>query len=412
MEILYTCCCGIDVHAANVVACLIKGNHKTIHTFSTMTSDLLRLRDWLVAEGCQKVAMESTGVYWKPVFNILETELEVILVNARHLKTVPGRKTDVKDCQWIAECLQLGLLKASFIPPRHIRELRELTRYRDSLVKERTALSNRIIKLSESANIKLAEVASDALGVSGKLMLRALAAGETDAEKMSHLARRSLKRKQPQLRLALEGRLTAAQRWVLGELLDRYDEIDRAVGKVESRIDAEVKNSPDPFVAEAIELLDSIPGVGKTAAQTLVAEIGVEMSQFPDARHLASWAGMCPGNHESAGKRKQERITKGSKYLRAMLVQSAWAATSKKTTYFAAQYRRLVKRKGKKKALVAVGHSLLVVVYCVLTRRESYQEVGGDYFERRQREGEKRQLVRRLEALGLRVTIEELGQVA
>jgi transposase len=412
MEVLYACCCGIDVHVKMLVACLIKNGQKETRTYSTMTDDLLRLLDWLTAEGCTHVAIESTGVYWRPVFNILEGSLDVILVNARDAKRYKARKTDVIDAEWLADLLRHGLLQPSFIPPRHIRELRDLTRYRESLIRQQTALSNRIQKLAESANIKLGQVASDALGVSGKLMLRALAEGETDAAKMSDLARRRMKRKQPELKRALEGRLTEAQRWVLTELLDQYDAVEAAIGRVEEKIAREVENSPDPFVAEAIKLLDTMPGVGETVAQVIVAEIGVEMSQFPEDKNLTSWAGMCPGNNESAGKRKSGKTRKGSRYLRAALIQAAWAASHQKGTYLSAQYHRLVKRMGKKKALVAVGHSILVIVDHVLKNRTSYQDLGGDYFERRYVEKQRQRLIQQLEALGLKVTVEELAQAA
>jgi transposase len=412
MDVLYTCCCGIDIHAKTAVACLIKDGKKQILTFSTMTDDLLKLLDWLQQAGCTHVAIESTGVYWKPVFNILEGVMEVILTNARDAKGFKARKTDVIDAQWLADLLRHGLLKPSFIPPRHIRELRELTRYRESLIRQQTALANRIQKLAESANIKLAQVASHALGVSGKLMLRALANGETDAEKMSHLARRSLKRKQPELQRALEGRLTEAQRWVLSELLDQYEQVEAAVKRTEQRIDQEVQESADPFVGEAIKLLDQIVGVNETVARIVVAEIGVEMSQFPTDKQLASWAGMCPGNNESAGKRESGKTGKGSRYLRAALVQAAWAASHQKDSYLSAQYRRMVKRMGKKKALVAVAHSLLVIIYHVLKERTEYKDLGGDYFERRDVEKQRKRLIKQLESLGLKVTVEEVAKAA
>jgi transposase len=377
-----------------------------------MTDDLLVLSDWLVSEGCTHVAIESTGVYWRPVFNILEGVLEVILVNARHVKGLPGRKTDVKDCEWLADLLRHGLLKASFIPPAHIRELRELVRYRQSLVKEQTAVANRIQKLIESGNIKLGQVVSDVLGVSGRAMLRALAAGETSAEEMAQLARPNLKVKPPELRRSLEGRLTTTQRWVLGELLGRYQELEAALDRVNRQIREQVAVSPDPFLAEAVQLLDTIPGVGEQVAETVIAEIGVDMSRFPTSGHLASWAGMCPGNNESAGKRKSGKTNKGSLYLRAALVQAAWAASHTKGTYLSAQFRRLVRRMGKKKALVAVGHTILIIVYQVLSRRVSYQDLGGDYFDRRNVEVQRQRLIRRLESLGLRVSVEELGEAA
>jgi transposase len=408
MDVLYDCCCGIDVHARMLVACLNKGGRKETRTYSTMTDDLLRLLDWLSAAGCTHVAIESTGVYWRPVFNILEGSLEVMLVNARDAKGFKARKTDVIDAEWLADLLRHGLLKASFIPPLHIRELRELTRYRESLVREQTALANRIQKLIESGNIKLGQVVSDALGVSGKQMLRALAAGETDAERMSELARRRMKRKQPELKRALTGRLTEAQRWVLRELLDQYEQVEAAIKRVEQKIGEEVERAPDPFVGEAVKLLDTIAGVAERVAETIVAEIGVEMERFPTDKHLASWAGMCPGNNQSAGKRKTGKTGKGNRYLRAALVQAAWAATHQKGTYLAAQYQRLVKRMGKKKALVAVGHSILVIVYHVLQNKASYQELGGDYFDKHDAEQRRQRLVRQLESLGLKVTVEEL----
>jgi transposase len=347
------------------------------------------------------------------VFNILEGVLEVILVNARHVKAVPGRKTDVRDCEWLADLLRHGLLKASFIAPRHIRELRELTRYRQSLVKEERSVANRVQKVIESGNIKLGQVASNALGVSGLAMLRALARGETDPEKLADLARRGMKRKKPELQRALRGRLTEAQRWVLQELLRRYDELQAALMRVNERIGQELEQSPDPFVAEAVKLLDTIPGVAEQVAETVISEIGVDMSRFESDRHLSSWAGMCPGNNESAGKRKSGKTTKGSLYLRAALVQAAWAASHTKGTYLSAQYHRLVKRMGKKKALIAVGHSILVIVYYVLKRRVTYQELGGDYFDRHQDVAAQRaRLIRKLELLGLKVTVEPLQAVA
>jgi transposase len=279
-------------------------------------------------------------------------------------------------------------------------------------VRERTALANRIQKLIESANIKLRQVASDALGASGKVMLRALAAGETDAEQLSHLAKGILKRKQPQLQQALAGRFPQAQRWILPELLDQYDHVEAALQRAEARIRQEVENSADPFVPEAVHLLDTIPGVGETVAQSMVAEIGVDMERFPTAHDLASWAGMCPGNNESAGKRKSGKTTKGSCYLRAALVQAAWAASHQKGTYLAAQYKRLVKRMGKKKALVAVGHSILVIAYHVLQKRTPYQDLGGDYFNRRNVATQRKRLIRQLESLGVKVTVEEIKEAA
>jgi len=412
MEVVYACCCGLDVHAKTVVACLVTKGRKEIRTFATMTDELLQLGDWLSSAGCTHVAIESTGVYWKPVFNILESLLKVILVNARHIKAVPGRKTDVRDCEWLADLLRHGLLKASFIPPREIRELRELLRYRQTVVTEHTAVANRITKLIESANIKLGQVASEVLGLSGRLMLRALAAGETNAETLAELAQGKLKSKKAELRRALEGCLTQVQRWVLTELLTRVEELEAALTRVETRIGEEVAACPDPFVPEAVELLESIPGVGKRTAQTIVAEIGVEMSRFPSAKHLASWAGVCPGNHESAGKRKNGQPTKGNKSVRTILVEAAWAATRAKGTFLQAKYHRLVKRMPKQKALGAIAHRLLVISYHLLSRRVPYAELGTAPLDQQQVARQRRRLVEQLIGLGVKVTINEGEAVA
>ena len=367
---------------------------------------------WLVAEGCTHVAIESTGVYWKPVFNLLEGVLEVILVNARHVKAVPGRKTDVRDCEWLADLLRHGLLKASFIPPLYIREIRELTRYRQTLVKEQTAVANRVQKLIESGNIKLGQVATDVLGVSGRQMFRALADGEQNTAKIAGFARGQLKKKKGELQRALEGRLTKAQRFVLRELLQRIDELTAAIVRVNEELRAEVNRSTDPFVAEAVKLLETIPGIGQRIAETIISEIGVDMSRFPTDAHLASWAGMCPGNNESAGKRLSGKTNKGSTYLRDALIQAAWAATHTKQTYLAAQFRRLVRVKGKKRALVAVGHSILVIIYHVVKQRASYQELGGDYFDKQHTEKLRARLIRKLESLGVKVTVEVMAEAA
>ena len=408
MEVIYKSCCRLDVHAQTVVAGRIKEGHKTIRTFSTMTHQLLALADWLVSEQCTHVAIESTGVYWRPVFNILEGLMEVMLVKARHVKAVPGRKSDVRDCQWLADLLRHGLLKPSFIPPPDLRELRELTRYRQTLVRERAAVANRLQRLAESGNIKLSQVASDALGKSARLMLLSLAEGETDSQKLSELARGRLRNKQPQLQEALVGRLTKAQRFVLKELLNRYEELERALLRVSEEIEINIANCQNPFIDEAVKLLQTIPGVGRQVAEVIVSEIGVEMSCFPSDKHLASWAGMCPGNHESAGKQRNGKRRNGNTYLRQMLTQAAWAATRTKGTYLAAQYKRLIRHKGKQRALVAVGHSILVIAYHLLSRRAGYQELGGDYFDRINIEAQRTRLIKKLEGLGVRVMVEEL----
>lgn len=408
MKVVHEICCGIDVHAKMLVACLITTNgQKEIRTFSTMTDDLLRLRDWLVVAKCTHVAIESTGVYWKPVFNILEDALTVILINPEHARALRGRKTDVKDAEWLADLLRHGLLKPSFIPPPEIRELRELTRYRESLVREQTAVANRIQKVIESANIKLAQVASDALGASGRAILWALARGETDPVKLASLAQRKLKEKRSQLERALTGRLTTNQRFVLGESLRRWEELEAADRRVSKEIDRYLQ--PHPKLAQARDKLDTIPGLGPRAAEIILAELGVEMeTNFPSAAHLASWAGICPGNKSSAGKRMSGRTRKGNTYLRAALVQAAWGATMKRNCYLSSQYFRLLKRLGRKKALVAVAHSLLVIIYHVLKHDQTYTELGGDYFDRHNTEQQREYFIRRLQMLGLKVNVEEL----
>lgn len=412
MKVVHEICCGIDVHAKMLVACLLLANgEKQIRSFSTMTEDLLRLRDWLVAAQCTHVAIESTGVYWKPVFNILEDALTVILINPEHTRALRGRKTDVKDAEWLADLLRHGLLRASFIPPPEIRELRELTRYRESLVRERTAVANRIQKVIESGNIKLGQVASDALGASGRQMLWALARGETDPVKLAALAQRQLKEKIPQLERALQGRLTTNQRFVLRELLGRWEELAAADRRVTKEIDRYLQERPK--LARGREILDSIVGIGPRAAEVILAEIGVEMEPvFASDAHLASWAGICPGNKASGGKRLSGRTRKGNTYLRSALVQAAWGATMKKNCYLSSQYFRLVKRLGRKKALVAVAHSLLVIIYHVLQSDQTYTELGGDYFDRHHVEHQREYFIRRLQMLGLKVNVEELAAAA
>jgi transposase len=412
MKIVYEVCCGIDVHAKMLVACLLRANgEKEIRTFSTMTDSLLNLRDWLQEANCTHVAIESTGVYWKPVFNILEDALKVILINPEHARALRGRKTDVKDAEWLADLLRHGLLKPSFIPPPEIRELRELTRYRESLVREQSAVANRIQKVIESGNIKLGQVASDALGVSGRAILRLLARGETDPVKLASLAKGKLKEKELLLRRALHGRLTPNQRFVLQESLNRWEELEAADRRVTKEIDRYLQARPK--LAQARDNLDTIPGLGPRAAEIILAEIGIEMkANFDSDAHLASWAGICPGNKQSGGKRFSGRTRKGNSYLRAALVQAAWGATMKKNCYLSSQFFRLVKRLGRKKALVAVAHSLLVIIYHVLERDQTYTELGGDYFDRQNVERQREYFIRRLQMLGLKVSVEELTEAA
>jgi len=406
MDTLYPRCAGIDVHKNNVVVAIrcqegAGKSREEVRTFATMTADLLALSDWLAEHAVSHVAMESTGVYWKPVFNILEGRFGVILVNAEHIKQVPGRKTDVKDCQWIAQLLQHGLLKASFVPPEPIRELRDLTRQRAQLIGEKASAINRIQKVLEDANIKLASVATDVLGASGRDMLEALIAGETDAEKLADLARVRLREKIPVLRRALQGRVTDHHRFLLRMHLDHIAHLEELIGRLGVRIEEKMA----PF-AEAAQRLQTIPGISQRVTEVIVAEMGTKMEQFATADHLASWAGMCPGNNESAGKRRSGRTTKGDRWLRTALVQAAWAASHTKGTYVSAFYRRLARRRGRKKALIALGHTLLVIVYHVLKRGTTYAELGGDFLDRLEPERLTRQLVKRLESLGHKVTLE------
>ena len=406
MEAIYERCCGLDVHQQTVVACVIvpgpkERPRKEIRTFGTMTPEVLRLAEWLTQHGVTHVALESTGVYWQPIWNLLEGSFTLLLVNARHVKAVPGRKTDVRDCEWLAELLRHGLLKASFVPDRSQREVRELTRYRTSLIRERTAEANRLQKTLEGANIKLASVASDVLGASGRQMLAALVGGTTDPALLADLARGRLREKLPQLERALSGTFGPHQRFLVAQQLAHVDYLDEAV----ARLDAEIAERLRPF-EDQLARLDTIPGVGRRTAEILLAELGSDMERFPSAAHLASWAGMCPGNNESAGKRKSGKTRKGNAWLRAALVEAAQAASRTKDTYLAAQYRRLAARRGRKKALIAVGHSILVSASHLLKGTASYQDLGPHYFDERDRQAVERHLVQRLESLGYKVSLD------
>lgn len=408
MDIIYHRVAGLDLHKKTIFAevrCVNQqGKLKAeLRTFGTMTRDLLQLLDWLTEHGVTHVAMEATGVLWKPVWNILDGHLELLLVNPRELKQVPGRKSDVKDCQWIAKLLQHGLLRSSFVPDRPQRELRDLTRHRAQLQGERTRIANRIHKLLEDANIKLGAVASDILGVSGREMLEQLANGQEDPAKLAKLARGRMKRKIPQLHLAFEGAFHEHHRFMLRQLLTHLEHLDRQVSLFSTRIEELLAPFVDP---ELVDKLQAIPGISKTTIENVVAEIGVDMNQFPTADHLASWAGMCPGNEESAGKRKRQRTTQGNRWLRRALSEAAWAATHTKDTYLAAQYGRLAGRRGKKRALVAVGHSLLVILYHIIKHRAEYRDLGPDYFLRLEPERTRRYLVKRLQQLGYEVQLQ------
>ena len=412
MDTLYPHCAGLDVHKQTVVVCVRHHDgqgpaRQHIRTFPTHTQALLQLSDWLAQEGVTHVAMESTGVYWKPIYNLLEGRFQLLLVNAQHVKQVPGRKTDVKDSQWLADLLQHGLLRASFVPAAPIRELRDLTRQRAQLVAEKATVANRIQKVLEDANIKLASVASDILGVSGRAMLEAMIGGEEDPAKLADLARRRLRGKIPRLREALQGRVAEHHRFLLRLLLDHLDHLESLVGRLSVRIEERLATQ-----GEVIEHLTSIPGVKQRVAEVVLAEVGPKVERFPTAAHLASWVGLCPGNNESAGKRRSGKTTKGSPWLRATLVQAAWAAAHSKGTYLAARYQRLARRRGVKRALVAVAHTILGIIYQVLKRGVTYSELGADYYDRLQPERLTRQLVRRLEQMGHKVTLQVQEGVA
>jgi transposase len=413
MRVVNPTCAGIDVHKKNVKVSLVTRDsagqrHEEVRTFATVTRQLLALRDWLQDHNCKVIAMESTGVYWKPLFNLFEGDFEVLLVNPAHIKQVPGRKTDVKDCQWIAELLEHGLLKSSFIPPLEIRDLRDLTRYRRRLVQTRAAEINRVQKILEQANIKLASVATDIMGVSSRAMLAALLndAGQ-DPQQIAELAKGRLREKKPELALALEGRFRPHHTKLLRRILSHIDFLAESITECEEEIDELCR----PFAA-VLERLDGITGVNLRSAQELVAEIGLDMSQFPSHKHLCSWGGVSPGNNESAGRRKLARTKKGNKWLTAILVQCAQAAGHTKNTYLGAQYRRFAGRKGKNKAAVIVAHSILEAAYFVIRDQVSYQDLGPQHFDQLKKHHIIRSYVKRLENLGLKVEVTELPAAA
>ena len=400
MEAVLERCCGLDVHKKSVVACVITPRGREIRTFGSMTKELLELADWLRVKEVSHVAMESTGVYWKPVYNLLEDEFGVMVVNAAHMKTVPGRKTDAKDAEWIAELLQHGLLWASFIPDRPQRELRELTRYRRSLVEERSREANRIQKLLEGANIKLASVATDVLGVSGRAMLAALAAGETDPEALAGLARGRLREKRRELQEALRGLMGSHQRFMLVSQLRHLEYLDTEI----AGLDAEVARRVSPFEA-TVATVDTIPGVGRRIAEVVVAEMGTDMERFPTPGHLASWAGVCPGNRQSGEKRQRSPVPKGNNWLKPALVEADRAAGRTKT-YLGAQYRRLARRIGAKRAAMAVAHSIAVILHHVIKTGRPFVDLGHQYFEKRDEAAITRRAVGQLERLGHKVTLQ------
>jgi len=406
MDQLIERCCGLDVHRDTVAACVrVPGpngkRQQEVRTFGTTTAELLALRDWLEAHRVTHVAMESTGVYWKPVFYVLEEAFTCLLVNATHIKQVPGRKTDIKDCVWIAQCLECGLLRGSFVPPAPIRELRDLTRYRKVLIQDRTRAANRLHKLLQDAGIKLASVATNILGVSGRAMLQALVDGTTDPQVLADLARGRLRKKLPALRQALAGRFRPHHAFLVSQLLSDVDYLEEAIELVSEEVDRRLA----PF-ARPLAQLDTIPGVDKRTAQVLIAELGVDMSFFPSDAHLASWAALCPGNNESAGKHRSGKTRGGNRWLRTTLVEAAWAATRVENSALAARYRRVMRHRGHQKALIAVAHAILRTAYHLLAEGTTFREPGADYYDRRHAERVKRRAIQLLERQGYRVVLE------
>ena len=407
MEVLYPRCAGLDVHKESVSVCVLTPGegaepHREIRQYGTTTAALRELASWLRECGVTHAAMESTGVYGKPIFNILESCCELILVNAQHIKQVPGRQTDKNDCAWIAKLLRAGWLQASFVPPLEVRQLRDLCRLRTTLVRERVQVGNRMRKVLEDANIKLDSVASDALGVSGREMIGALIGGRDQPEELAELARGRLRSKVPELRAALEGRVTAHHRFRLREWMEMLEYLDRKVASFEQEIERQM-----PPFEWAAGVLQSLPGLDRTAICALLAEIGTDMQRFATARHLASWAGLCPGNHQSAGRSRSGKSHRGNRWIKAVMTEIAWAASRTKATYCASLYRRLAAHRGKKRALVALANSHIQVVWHVLSSRASYRELGADYFDRMRKTDLTKALVRRLEKLGHKVIIQE-----
>jgi transposase len=402
MQTKNPCCAGIDVHKDSLkVAARVYGK-VTIETFGTTSSEIFRLADWLASLGVSSVAMESTGVYWKPVWNLLEDRFELVLSNAQHVKHIPGCKTDVKDCRWLAELLEYGLAPRSLVPPCGQRDLRDLTRQRTQLNGDRGRVVNRVQKVLEAANIKLASVATDIMGKSGRAILEALAEGQRTPEQMAELVHPSMNAKKPQLREALRGRMTGHHRFMLKQLLEQIDHLDRQIASFDHRID-EVMS---PLEREIVKRLDAVPGLNQAVAQVVVAEIGTDMNCYPTARHLAAWAGLCPNNQESAGKRRRGRIRHGNSWLKTALVQAAWAAGRTRRSYFSEQHRRITTRRGVKRANIAVAHSLLVICYHLIKDGQQYADLGVDYFKKPldpQRQAQS--LVKRLEKLGYAVTV-------
>lgn len=442
MRTIYERVAGLDVHKKTVVGCRMRVTVEQrieweTQTFGATTAELLGLHDWLGEWECSHVAMESTADYWKPVYNLLEGDFEVLLVNAQHVKKVPGRKTDATDAEWLAELMLHGLLKASFIPAKPQRVLRELTRYRSTLVRERARVVNRVEKLLESTNIKLSSVVTDIMGVSARAMLQELARGSSNPQALAELAKGRLRLKMKELQGALVGVVEPHHRFILAQQLGHIDFLDEQIEAMSAEIGQQLERMSQPPNAdgsaspdepsqldssppdqsplswtEAIILLDTMPGVDERVAEVMLAEMGLDMSQFPTAKDLVSWAGLAPGNHQSGGKRYTSHTTKGNNPLRSIMTQAAWAASRTKDTYLKARYHRLAARRGKKRAIVAIAHSMLVSAWYMLTRRQSYQELGADYYDQRKKESKVSYLTTQLTRLGFAVSLDPLPVAA
>ena len=397
MEVVYRCCCGIDVHKKVIVVCLVNGGEQELREFGTTTSEIKSLANWLTESGCEMIAMESTGVFWKPLYNLFELmDLNAIIVNAAHMKALPGRKTDVKDAEWIADLLRHGLLKASYIPSREQRELREITRYRKSLTEERCREVNRLQKILEGANIKLDSVVKDITGKSARKLLQRIIDNDIpDSEEVSKLVHGRMRPKLDQIVASIEGITTPLQRKLLAQIIDHIDDLNRRIGE----LDKLVQEYMTEYEA-AIEAIDEIPGIARRSAEVILAEIGTDMSRFPSAAHLCSWAGVCPGNYQSAGRRKNGKTTKGNKALKTILTQCAKSAKTVKSSYFFAQYQRISARRGKNRATLAVAHSMLIAIYHILKNKTAFHDLGSDYYDSFNRDRKINSYLKRLKALG------------
>lgn len=408
MEVIFSRCCGLDIHKRIVMACTVTPQGRETRTFGTMTKNLLALKQWLLGLGVTHVAMESSGVYWKPIYNILEDSFTLLVVNARHLKAVPGRKTDVKDAEWIADLLRHGLLRSSYVPDRPHRELKEVVRYRRTLIREQSRIISRIQKILEGANIKLSSVASDVVGVSGRMILQAMINGIEDPKELAAMSKGKLRKKMQDLEDALQGQMGSHQRRLLESEMDHLDFLDQKIAK----LDEDIAERLQPY-EHILEQIDTLHGIGQRAAEEILVEIGPDVaSRFPNAHHLASWAKMCPGNNESAGKHKSGKTGHGNPWLRSILVEVAWAAIRVRDSYFSGLYHRLASRRGKKRAIVAVAHSILVTIYSMLKNNTVYQDLGARFHDLLNPQRVIRRAVTRIELLGYKVTLEAPAPVS